>query len=629
MKTLNLFTILFYFLLGITASAQIPHTMSYQGILTDNNGIAVKDGTYKLKFDLYKTISGGSSIWEEVQNIEVKKGVFNIVLGKINPLDIPFDKPYWLGISVGNNNELTPRVSLNSSAYSFSANSIAGNGKVVKSINNLTDSVMVLGEGGAAVITRGDTIFISAGQASGGGISAIQDPTFSLDIVKPTGPTTNISVSNGGIFDHHIARNQVVKSLQGLRDNITLVKGDNVNITTLQGPGVNQITISALKDGKMTGDLQVGGEVYAKSLHVVANGDTLTSFNSDGTSFHKGHEKFAGGVDFLDTTGKVRIGFKSNGMAISDSLGRPRVYLTDSFFLTKDSSGRISSSLNFDDGTSFHKGLETFAGGIDVESSTGDKVQIRGNGLTFPDGSVQTTASSDSSGWKLDRFGTTTDHSARIKGKLTVIDGIDAGGEISAASLHIVNQLSGDTLVDFFADGTSKHKGLETYEAGLKVTNNDGSSAIELVPNTDPQTEYGLRVNGNVMVSGILNAGIIQAETKQFRIDDPLDPEHKYLNHTSVESSEMKNVYDGEVELDRNGEAVVSLPEWFQALNIDYRYQLTCIGGYAPVYVKEEIHNNRFTISGGREGLKVCWLVTGVRNDKFARENRMKVITDK
>ena len=152
---------------------------------------------------------------------------------------------------------------------------------------------------------------------------------------------------------------------------------------------------------------------------------------------------------------------------------------------------------------------------------------------------------------------------------------------------------------------------------------------MELVPNTNPVTEYGVRVNGNVMVSGILNASVIQAETKQFRIDDPLDPEHKYLNHTSVESSEMKNVYDGEVVLDRNGEAVVSLPDWFQALNIDYRYQLTCIGGYAPVYVKEEIHNNRFKIAGGKEGLKICWQVTGIRNDKFAREHRMKVIVDK
>jgi hypothetical protein len=81
--------------------------------------------------------------------------------------------------------------------------------------------------------------------------------------------------------------------------------------------------------------------------------------------------------------------------------------------------------------------------------------------------------------------------------------------------------------------------------------------------------------------------------------------------------------------LDRNGEAVVSLPEWFQALNKYYRFQLTCIGGYPPVYVKEEIHNNRFKIAGGQQGLEVCRQVTGIRNNKFAREHRMKVITDK
>ena len=119
------------------------------------------------------------------------------------------------------------------------------------------------------------------------------------------------------------------------------------------------------------------------------------------------------------------------------------------------------------------------------------------------------------------------------------------------------------------------------------------------------------------------------AGTKSFRIDHPLDPENKYLYHSFVESSEMMNVYNGNVELGANGEAVVELPEWFEALNRDFRYQLTCIGGFAEVYIAEEIVGNRFKIAGGKPGLKVSWQVTGVRHDPWANVHRIEVEVDK
>jgi len=125
--------------------------------------------------------------------------------------------------------------------------------------------------------------------------------------------------------------------------------------------------------------------------------------------------------------------------------------------------------------------------------------------------------------------------------------------------------------------------------------------------------------NGNLTVSGV----------KSFRIDDPLDPEKKYLYHAAVESPDMKNIYDGVVTLGAKGTATVNLPEYFQALNKDFRYQLTCVGGSAPVYVAREIHNNRFIIAGGRPGLKVSWQVTGIRHDRYADAHRMVVEQEK
>jgi hypothetical protein len=114
-----------------------------------------------------------------------------------------------------------------------------------------------------------------------------------------------------------------------------------------------------------------------------------------------------------------------------------------------------------------------------------------------------------------------------------------------------------------------------------------------------------------------------------FQIDHPLDPENKYLNHSFVESPEMKNIYDGVAVLDASGERWVELPEWFEALNKDFRYQLTCIGGFAQVYIAQEISDNRFKIAGGSPGMKVSWQVTGIRQDPWAEANRIPVEEDK
>jgi hypothetical protein len=110
-----------------------------------------------------------------------------------------------------------------------------------------------------------------------------------------------------------------------------------------------------------------------------------------------------------------------------------------------------------------------------------------------------------------------------------------------------------------------------------------------------------------------------------FKIDHPLDPENKFLYHSFVESPDMKNLYDGVSILDEKGEAWVELPEWFEALNRDFRYQLTCIGGYSPVYIADKLAGNRFRIAGGAPGMEVSWQVTGTRQDAFANSNRIPV----
>jgi len=110
--------------------------------------------------------------------------------------------------------------------------------------------------------------------------------------------------------------------------------------------------------------------------------------------------------------------------------------------------------------------------------------------------------------------------------------------------------------------------------------------------------------------------------TKQFIIDHPLDPQNKYLKHFCPESNEVLDFYRGNVNMDGNGHAVVTLPDYFSAINVNYSYILTPVGDAAPnLHISKEVDGNTFEISGGLPGLKVSWQVTAVRNDAYMQSH--------
>jgi hypothetical protein len=176
-------------------------------------------------------------------------------------------------------------------------------------------------------------------------------------------------------------------------------------------------------------------------------------------------------------------------------------------------------------------------------------------------------------------------------------------------------------------------------DAWFMIFRNDGNSTGDiqffggfanhgaLMPNGPGTGSIGtFSVPWGLMVADTIEGSIINKGAGSFKIDHPLDPLHKVLRHSFVESPDMKNVYDGIVVLDKQGTAWVTLPEWFQALNSDFRYQLTPIG--APgrgLFIAEEVSGNKFKIAGGKPGARVSWQVTGIRQDEFAQTHRIKV----
>lgn len=194
-------------------------------------------------------------------------------------------------------------------------------------------------------------------------------------------------------------------------------------------------------------------------------------------------------------------------------------------------------------------------------------------------------------------------------------DGIDSKGGDAAVDSGVAS--SGAGVV-----GTGGAASLfPTAGPGGIFSGGAGGGGDGIDANCSPTPCFAGNFTGDLNVTGAITAG-----TKDFKIDHPIDPANKYLFHASVESSEMKNIYDGTVVLDASGRAVVELPDWFEALNGNFRYQLTAIGAPSPgLYIAQKVSGNHFTIAGGTPGVEVSWQVTGVRQDRFAGANPLLV----
>ncbi|MCX4545581.1 hypothetical protein [Streptomyces sp. NBC_01565] len=206
-------------------------------------------------------------------------------------------------------------------------------------------------------------------------------------------------------------------------------------------------------------------------------------------------------------------------------------------------------------------------------------------------------------------------------GRVTCRRGLTVEGE-AAFGMHFgrrgaeaVLHLHGSVIQD-------RNDGILNLQSGGSVIALSGSEDLVGIGTITPQ--FKLDVNGSMRVTGNVFKG-----GGGFMIDHPLDPANKYLAHSFVESPEMATFYGGVVETDERGEATVDLPEYFEALNRDFRYQLTPVGTLAQAAVTGEIEDNRFTLRTDKPGVKVSWQVTGVRQDAWAEAHRIRTEEDK
>jgi hypothetical protein len=197
-----------------------------------------------------------------------------------------------------------------------------------------------------------------------------------------------------------------------------------------------------------------------------------------------------------------------------------------------------------------------------------------------------------------------------VSGSTDATEGLTFGEGYGHYSLHFSGQPGGGVL-------------------GVSVLGNgvEGFTFASIRDNPDVAAVRGQSSNGfaGLFVGRVRVTGALQKAGGGFTVDHPTDPENKYLSHSFVESPEMLNVYSGTVTTNRDGVATVRLPAYCEALNRDFRYQLTVIGEFARAMVSKEINDNEFAIRTDPGSVKVCWQVTGVRKDAWAEANRIPV----
>ena len=314
------------------------------------------------------------------------------------------------------------------------------------------------------------------------------------------------------------------------------------------------------------------------------------------------------GVDTLGVFGRSQFGTGVLGVTFQQDVG--------------SSSGVFGSSTAGGNGVTGFVGSATGVRGSSVRGGG-----VRGSGATF---GVQGESFGGSTSIGVEGRGS---NGVGVRGKSqsnSGVVGVTTGSGYGTFGLHFSQDPgSGVFGESVLGDGVEGHSytgfGVsgEGRGGGVRGGSTSRDPAAGGIVGENPSGFAGVFL-GRVRVTGFLaKAG------GGFEIDHPTDPTNKYLRHSFVESPDMLNVYSGTVSTDENGEAAVRLPDYFDALNQDVRYQLTVIGDFAQAIVAREVTDNEFTIKTDQPKVKVCWQVTGTRKDPWAAANRLVVEDDK
>jgi len=657
----------------------VPRLVNFSGVVTDPKGQPVT-GQVTLVFSLYALQDGGSPLWTESQKVELDdQGHYTVLLGSTQPDGLPLElftsgQAQWLGVQpelpgygeasrvllVGMPYALKAADSdtlggLPASAFiqanpgAVAAATTTGTAQVKSDSTEAAAPANLPPLGGAGttnymtIWTGLNTLGNSALYQSGSGSTAKLGlgTTTPVNVLQVNGASEILSTGTGAGFKFQdraggtspygvwYSKGSVARFWRSdLGDVLGITSTGSVGIGTtapsarfeVNGtskfdkavtfaagqtfPGTGTVTSVAsgagLTGGPITGSgtLSLASASCAAGSAAVALPLTCSPFASLGANNFSGNQAVTGN---LSATNEVSAGSAPTGNVASGTV---------EVDAAAKNSGSYSPGLTFGGGgEAIASNRTTFTDqyGLDFYTNYTKRMTINNFGIVGigidPGGYQLEVEAADNTRIEAGAFFGANDTGSGEG----AANGMRAAGGYDLTSISYNSGGLGGWLIGGSSNVGYGGDGLDAWAGGGPLFN--GYAGF---------FEGDVWVDGNLSKSG-----------GSFKIDHPTDPANKYLYHSFVESPDMMNIYNGNVVLDGSGEAVVELPDWFGALNRDYRYQLTCIGGFAPVYIAEEISNNHFKIAGGKSGMKVSWTVTGIRQDAWANAHRIPVEVEK
>ena len=601
------------------SSTQVPRLIKFSGVAKDEAGKS-KTGLVGVTFALYKDQEGGSPLWVETQNVQADAtGHYTALLGSASVEGVPLNlfssgEAQWLGVQV-QEQAAQPRVLLVSVPYALKAHEAE-----TLSGKSISDFVL-LNKSAAAATTAGSSPAVSNGASGPKTPSAANGPTSFIgtnttQIVTVTQKGTGVGLAATATTRAAVAGAITGKSntaVYGLASNTA--KGSNAaGVTGVAnsetGPGVQGITTSPAGFGvqgvvnSSTGGTAIQGLNNATS-GVSAGVSGQSASTGDGSAGVVGNESASSGQVYGVVGVSNSATTNASGVSGFEGATTGEVYGVRGG--TNSTTSGAAGVIGFDGATTgqvfgvfgYTSSATNFATGVvgNANATTGQVTGVSGTSVSTSGTGVSGNATA------------TTGNTFGVFGQAASPNGTGIAGYASATSGPAIGVIG----------ATNSPAGV-----GAAFTNSGGGTSAVIEGNGAGGNVFTLDASGNLTIKGKLTKG-----SGSFKIDHPLDPANKFLSHSFVESPDMMNVYNGNITTNRHGFATVNLPDYFESLNGDFRYQLTVIGQFAQAIVKREIANNRFTIKTNKPLVRVSWQVTGIRHDAYANQYRIPVEEEK
>jgi len=364
--------------------AAIPQTINYQGYLTNAAGVPV-NGTLQIVFSIYNVPAGGAPLWTETQTVSVSHGVYSVNLGDGTPLGLTFNAPYYLGVQVGVDAEMTPRKVLTSVGYAFRALTVESVGNHTHSGADITSGTV--SESRIDPLIARDSEVTTAVSAHASRIDNPHSTTAAQVGAALAVHSHSATEITSGTFDN--ARFSAYSDLtaEGYLDNNA---GADL-LTQAQGDAryVNEGQASSIASGMISVPLSLSGSV-ASGVVISGNNDGTggrgiygqasgtSGFGVQGEASNTGTETNYGGYfTAAGTTGVGVRGYAANSGNVTNTGGA---------FIAMGTSGRgvYGSASNTGTGTN-HGGFFTAAGttGVGVRGSASNSGDVINYGGSF------------------------------------------------------------------------------------------------------------------------------------------------------------------------------------------------------------------------------------------------------